>query len=172
MNVRMLFFRGAFLIICNLSGLTLGAFAQTVERWSTNGPFGAYTAEIVTATSNPSTMFAGTLSSGIYKSIDGGANWAASGFQPNSSVFAIAVDPNNPNIIYANARGGSVAGGSRAGVYKSTNGGESWTLTSLTATSLRVYSLLIDPSNPSVIYAATEISVLIRVLTAGMPGRP
>ncbi len=75
-------------------------------------------------------------------------NWTPVG--PNNiggRIRAIAVDPTNPNIVYL----GSVSGG----VWKSTNGGGSWTALKDNMENLAVCSLVIDPNNPNTIYAGT-----------------
>jgi photosystem II stability/assembly factor-like uncharacterized protein len=155
MNPQKITFQLPILITASLLIFAISALSQTPGTWASRGPYGTYTDAIAAAPSNPSIMFAGTPTQGIYKSTDGGANWTASGFQPTSSVVAIAIDPTNPNTIYAAALGGVVAGGANAGVYKSTNGGANWTLTSLTGFNLRVSSLFISPANPSAILAVT-----------------
>ena len=90
-----------------------------------------------------STLYAG--GSGIFKSIDGGANWTTPG-TINSAVVAIAVDPVTPTTIYA---GGDDSNG---GVFKSTDGGVTWKLT----ISFYALSLAIDPVTPSTIYAGAS----------------
>ncbi|MCB1050618.1 MAG: hypothetical protein H6510_06840 [Acidobacteria bacterium] len=62
-------------------------------------------------------------------------------------VNAIAFDPTNSNVIYVGAPSG--------GLWKSTNGGNSWTLLTGSLPNLGICSIAISPSNPSVIYAAT-----------------
>ena len=67
---------------------------------------------------------------------------------PYGGTFvSLAIDPVNPQIVYAGSYG--------SGVYKSLDGGETWSLTSQGMANLYVYSLAIDPSNSSIIYAGT-----------------
>src|SRR5439155_11460326 len=97
--------------------------------------------DLVIAASNPRIMYASAYGSDydtmVFKSEDGGASWAR--FEiglPPDPVSALALEPNNPNIIYAAVSGG---------VYKSTDGAASWGQAGLTT--LQVVSvLLIDPS--------------------------
>ena len=89
-----------------------------------------------------------------YKSIDGAANWSASsaGLR-GSSVTSFAFDSSNSNIIYA---------GTNIGVFKSINGGTSWSLTGTgnpASAPPSVNALVTDPSNPNVIYAASDFGV-------------
>ncbi len=106
---------------------------------------------IAIAPTTPPTIYTGgddESVGGLYKSTDGGFTWTASftGMEADSRVHAIAVDPQNPAILYAGTRG--------AGVYKSTNGGASWTPTSLSGAF--VTTLVIDRTSPSTIYAGGD----------------
>lgn len=103
-------------------------------------------------------LVAGALrtKSAMYKSIDGAANWsndnygfgAATGTNfSGTSVTAIVVHPTQPSTVYA---------GSGAGVFKSTNGGRTWTAMNNGLTSRSVITLVIDPSTPSTLYAAVS----------------
>jgi hypothetical protein len=77
----------------------------------------------------------------VFKSTDGGATWSSTSL--TRTVWALAIDPQNPNILYA--------GTERWGrVFKSTDGGATWSGTSLTRT---VWALAIDPQNPNILYA-------------------
>jgi len=66
-------------------------------------------------------------------------------------IHCVAIDPSNTSIVYA---GTGTSGGGNGGVFKSTNGGASWSASSLTVT--YVYALAIDPKNTSIVYAATD----------------
>jgi photosystem II stability/assembly factor-like uncharacterized protein len=76
---------------------------------------------------NPGTIYAGTYKSGIYRSDDYGMNWRASNGTElwNKIVYDIEIDPRNPSIIFASTR---ISGSIRGYLYKSTNGGETWSL--------------------------------------------
>lgn len=76
-------------------------------------------------------------------------------------VRALAVHPNNSNVLYT----GGVAGG----IFKSTNGGASWTALDDFLPSLSVTSIIINPNNPSIVYAATGEGITARENT-GDPG--
>jgi hypothetical protein len=105
-----------------------------------------------------------TVSNGIFKSSDGGVSWALSATglprvvpgDPTSSfrdVLALAIDPVSPNILYAasNPTSGSAPGR----VYKSVNGGATWTNSSTGISGQDIRALLIDPLNHNKIYAAS-----------------
>jgi photosystem II stability/assembly factor-like uncharacterized protein len=108
---------------------------------------------------NPQTLYAGIVGDGICKSSDGGANWSASSTGLPSrdavslllrDVMSLALDPGNPQTLYAGIRGG--------GVYKSNDGGASWADFS-SGLPISSYSdvrcLAIDPSHPQTLYAGT-----------------
>jgi hypothetical protein len=98
---------------------------------------------------NPSILYAGTFSDGVFKSTDGGGNWNAINVGLKAtSVSALVIDPTNPSILYA--------GTFDRGVFKSTNGGDSWSPTGLIGAN--VFTLALDPKTPSTLYAGTSIS--------------
>src|SRR5206468_3479505 len=63
-------------------------------------------------------------------------------------ITALAVDPQNPNTVYAGTIGG--------GVFKSANGGASWSAANFGLTAADVRALAVDPRNPSTVYAGTN----------------
>ncbi len=111
--------------------------------------------------SNDMTVYAAYKSespgAGFLKSIDGGTNWLPinTGVVPETKWGgAIICDPNNPDVLYGGAGG---YGGTSGFVYKSENGGSSWTLMNIVTTNYcKITDLLISPMNPDVIYAATS----------------
>jgi photosystem II stability/assembly factor-like uncharacterized protein len=71
--------------------------------------------------SSPSTLYVGTLVTGVFKTTDGGVTWASinSGFPDTEmSVGALVIDPSNPATVYAGTTG--------FGVFKTTDGGQTW----------------------------------------------
>ncbi len=104
----------------------------------------------------PETIFAGAAAGGIFKSVDGGADWSAifddEGVQ---SIGALAIHPDNPDIIYvgtgeANASGDTYEG---LGIYRSINGGSSWSNIGLPK-SYKIGRIVIDPLRPDTMYVA------------------
>jgi ligand-binding sensor domain-containing protein len=85
------------------------------------------------------TLYVGMQGGGVFKSVDGGENWAES--LPRQSVYALAIDPSAPTTLYA---------ATELGVFKSTNGGASWTQRLF---ALGVTALALDPSAPTTLYA-------------------
>jgi photosystem II stability/assembly factor-like uncharacterized protein len=114
--------------------------------------------------SNPNTLYAGTgdpnitfaafKGNGIYKSIDGGDTWTHIGLSAQSIVSKIAVDPTNSQIIYAATMGIPYATGPERGLYKSIDGGQNWTQVLFIANDAGIIDMVMDPSNPLVLYAA------------------
>lgn len=126
---------------------------------------------IAISASNPQILFAGIYKgvyAKIYKTTDGGQSWfkADSGIQDPAVVYALAVDPKNPNVAYAATRGAIVynSSGGITGwngvLYRTTDGGASWSssLTDIGGSNYDdwVYSIAIDPSNTANVYAAAH----------------
>ncbi|MFY7810198.1 MAG: T9SS type A sorting domain-containing protein [Flavobacterium sp.] len=112
---------------------------------------------------NPSIIYMGTPAGGIWKSINGGGNWSPlTDNLPQIGVSGIAIDPSNNNIIYI-ATGDKDAGDSYSvGIYKSINGGETWSATGLTytTTNKRIGDIKIHPTNTQILWAATSDGVM------------
>jgi len=92
---------------------------------------------------------------GIYKSEDGGNNWKNMGLKKSEHLSKIIVHPNNSNIIWVASQGPLWSKGGERGIYKSTNGGESWQQTLGDSEWVGATDLLIDPRNSDLLYAAT-----------------
>jgi photosystem II stability/assembly factor-like uncharacterized protein len=95
------------------------------------------------------TMYCGSLDSGVMKSTNGGVNWIGvnSGMTYNH-VQSLAVSPSNPSIIYA---GTDSLGGANSGLYRSTNAGVSWTLCPTNAAQRSFQYIVIHPTNPNIV---------------------
>ena len=114
--------------------------------------------------SNPAVVYAGTggtsnTARGIFKSTDGGASWTDSSnglthpLISGLGVGALAIDPSNPAIVYAGTGTGTFTA---AGIFKTTDGGATWTATNTGLPDVfTVHALAIDPSNPAIVYAGT-----------------
>ncbi len=92
---------------------------------------------------------------GIYVSHDGGKNWTHKGLKKTEHLSVIIVHPENPNVIWAASQGPLWSPGGERGLYKSTDGGDTWKRTLGDDQWTGVTDLLIDPKNPDVLYAAT-----------------
>ena len=96
--------------------------------------------------------YAGT---GIYRSTDGGATWQHRGLAETHRIGRIILHPDDPNTVWVAALGALYSPGPDRGVYKTTDGGETWRKTLFAGENAGVIDLVIDPSNPNVLYAAT-----------------
>ncbi len=103
---------------------------------------------------------------GFYLSTDGGKTWQKTlGDDQWTGVTDIAIDPRNPNIVYAatwqHARtvGAFMGGGPKSGIYKSTDGGHTWKrlTTGLPSGPMGKIAIAVSPANPSIVYAAVEL---------------
>ncbi len=93
---------------------------------------------------------------GIYKSLDGGKTWQNMGLKDSERVSDIIIHPTDSNTVWAAVQGPLWTSGGERGVFKTTDGGANWTQV-LTPEDewTGVTSMLIDPSNPNKLYAAT-----------------
>jgi photosystem II stability/assembly factor-like uncharacterized protein len=108
---------------------------------------------LVFAPSNAGTAYLGGSGTGVYRSSDGAATWNPAGLS-GQTIWSLAVDPTNPYLVYAAA--------DTAGTVKvSQNGGANWTDTGLPAGTIP-YTLVIDPAEPTRVYAGTSSGVYIR----------
>ena len=114
--------------------------------------------------SNPSVLWVGTgegnprnsvsIGSGIFKSLDGGKNWKMMGLEKTRNIHRIIIDPNNPNTVYVAAIGNPYAEHPERGVYKTTDGGDTWNLILHTNDTSGCADLIMDPTNPNKLIAA------------------
>ena len=92
---------------------------------------------------------------GVYLSSDGGDTWQSKGLTNVGSISKVIIDPSDSNIMYAGAMGSLYAQTVDRGVYKSTDGGETWSNILFVSDKTGVIDMAINPANPSIIYAAT-----------------
>ncbi|HSR50307.1 MAG TPA: glycosyl hydrolase [Acidobacteriota bacterium] len=91
---------------------------------------------------------------GVYKSLDGGASWTNMGLESSEHIGKILVDPRDSNVVYVAAEGPLWSSGGERGLYKSTDGGATWTPSLVISEATGATDLEFDPSNPDVLYAA------------------
>lgn len=114
--------------------------------------------------SNPSVVWVGTgegnprnsvsLGEGLYKTIDAGKSWKRMGLEKTRNIHRIIVDPSNPNTVYAGAIGNPYAEHPERGLFKTTNGGETWDKILYTNDTSGVADMIMDPSNPNKLFVA------------------
>jgi photosystem II stability/assembly factor-like uncharacterized protein len=91
---------------------------------------------------------------GVYKTTDGGATWQHLGLDDTRRIGRIAVDPVDPQRVFVAAAGAIFSPDGFRGIYRSTDGGATWSLVLFVATTAGAIDVAIDPSTPSRIYAA------------------
>ncbi len=91
---------------------------------------------------------------GVYKSLDGGKSWKKMGLESSEHIGKIVVDPRDSDTVYVAAQGPLWADGGDRGLYKTTDGGETWELALEISDQTGVSDLLLDPRDPDVLYAA------------------
>lgn len=119
---------------------------------------------IEVAESDTSVIYVGTGSDGIrsnvlmgrgmYKSTDAGENWSFIGLREAGQIGAVRAHPENPNRVYAAALGHPFGRNEQRGVFRSTDGGDSWTNVLYASDSTGAIDLELNPANPDEIYAA------------------
>jgi photosystem II stability/assembly factor-like uncharacterized protein len=117
---------------------------------------------VAVAASNPSIVYVGTgeqtPGNGMYKSTDAGITWTHVGLEDTRYITSIVIDPKNPDVVVVGAFGhpilGTASKGDSRGVYKTTDGGKTWTKTLYKDDFAGVADMLADPGNPRVLYAA------------------
>lgn len=122
-----------------------------------DGPYtGRVSAIACGATAND--IFVSGADGGVWRTNDGGVTWRPlTDFAPTTSVGALAIDPTDPNVIYAGTGEANFANHSRYGVglLKSTDGGASWLQLAEATFGGRCFSkIVVDPSNPQRLFAA------------------
>lgn len=114
--------------------------------------------------SNPNIVWVGTgegnprnslnLGAGIFKSMDAGKTWKRMGLEKTICIHRVVIDPANPNTVYAAAIGNPYAEHNDRGVFKTTDGGETWSKILYVNDSTGCADLVMDPSNPNKLIAS------------------
>ncbi len=108
---------------------------------------------------------------GVYKSVDGGANWDNVGLAESEHIGMIKVDPRDSRVVWVAAQGPLWSSGGDRGLYKTTDGGESWERKLEIDEHTGVSEVWLDPRNPDVMYAvAYQRGRRVWTLINGGPG--
>jgi len=151
-------------------GSTGGGIWKTTNggrQWEniSDGFFGGSIGAISVSKSDPNVIYVGggektvrgNVSSGygIWKSVDAGKTWQSAGLKNSRHVPRITVHPTNSDIVYAGVLGNIYKPTQERGVYKSTDGGKTWRKTLFSNEHAGVVDLIMDPTNPRILYAST-----------------
>jgi photosystem II stability/assembly factor-like uncharacterized protein len=120
--------------------------------------------DLAVAPSNPDIVWIGTGEAnifrasmagvGIYKSTDGGRSFTHLGLTDTQTIGRILVHPTNPDIVYVAASGHEWTDNEMRGVFKTTDGGKTWNKVLYKSPRTGAWDLVMDPTNPDVIYAS------------------
>ncbi|MEZ5317840.1 MAG: hypothetical protein R2752_10605 [Vicinamibacterales bacterium] len=119
---------------------------------------------LAVAPSKPDVVYVGTGEStlrdsmsygnGMYRSTDAGHTWTHVGLDDTQHIVRVAVDPKNADVVYVAALGHLYEANDERGVFKSTNGGATWTKVLFKGPDVGASEVVIDPTNSRVVYAA------------------
>ena len=120
---------------------------------------------VAVAETNPDIVYIGmgevqlrgsiTQGDGVYKTSDGGKTWHHLGLKETQAVARIRIHPTNPDIVYVAALGHPYGDNEERGVFRSTNGGNTWDKVLYVSPKAGAVDLIIDRKNPNVLYAST-----------------
>lgn len=146
-----------------------GGVWKTVNAGTTYEPIfdgeGSYSIGcIAMAPSNPHLLWVGTgennaqralgYGDGVYKSEDGGKSWKNMGLKESEHIGKIIIHPTDPNTVWVAAQGPLWRSGGERGLYKTTDGGDTWTPVLEISEHTGVNDIVIDPRDPDVLYAS------------------
>ncbi len=140
-------------------------------------PIGA----LAVAPSNSNIIYAGTgeadirsdfdTGDGVYKTTDAGKTWSYAGLRDTHMIAKIVVDPKNARIVYAASMGHVFRPNSERGIFKTTDGGSTWSKVLFVNNDTGGIDLAIDSRNPNILYAAMwQAQRFPWKLTSGGPG--
>lgn len=151
-------------------GATGGGVWKTTNGGSTwenisDGYFGGSIGSIAVSESHPNILYVGggevtvrgnvSYGYGVWKSRDGGRTWKSMGLPDSRHIPKIRIHPRNPDIAYAAVLGDLFKGTEERGVYKTTDGGETWKRVLFSNEDAGAVDLILDPEDPEIIYAST-----------------
>ena len=138
-----------------------GAWRNISDGFMKTGSVGS----IAVAESDPNVVFVGmgeapvrgqssSFGDGVYKSTDAGKTWTHVGLEKTRQISKVLIHPRNEDVVYVAAQGSRWAATDERGVYRSTDGGKTWTRVLFVDRSSGPADMSMDPTNPRVIYVA------------------
>jgi len=119
---------------------------------------------LAVAPSDPNILYAGSgeglrrpdlsVGDGMYKSTDAGATWTHLGLRDGMQIASVAIDPRNPDRVFAAVLGHPYGPNEERGLYRSTDGGQSWQKVLGKDENTGAEIVVIDQRNPNTVYAA------------------
>lgn len=148
-----IFFSGAA-----FAALTTPAKLASALHWRSVGPYnGGIVVAVTGVVQKPNLYYMGSAGGGVWKSDDYGQHWKniSDKYFDNSNIGAIAVAPSNPDVIYVGTGNPDIRNTMLTGngMYKSTDGGKTWTKAGLADTHI-ISRIVVDPHNPKIVYVA------------------
>ena len=150
-------------------GVASGGLFRTTDAgatWApiTDGklPLGS-TGCVAVSDSDPSVIYLGTGSDGVrsnvstgrgmYKTTDGGQTWKFIGLYNAGQIGSVRVHPTDPNVVWVSALGDAFKSNAERGVFKTSDGGNSWHKVLFLSDSVGAMDVELQPGNPSIVYA-------------------
>ncbi|MCK5618264.1 MAG: sialidase, partial [Candidatus Krumholzibacteria bacterium] len=114
---------------------------------------------------NPNVVWVGTgeahirsnvsIGNGVYKSTDGGKTWTHLGLEATGRISRIRVHPTNPDVVFVAALGHLYGPQQERGVYRTTDGGQTWEQVLFVDENTGASDIIMDPNNPRILFAGT-----------------
>src|SRR5438309_283434 len=119
---------------------------------------------LAVAQSNPNVIYVGTgeadfrsdltYGNGVYKTTDGGKTWNHIGLTASQHISRIVTDPRNPDVVFVAAMGSAYGPSAERGVFRSTDGGTTWTKVLFKDENTGAIEIKLDPDNSKTLWAA------------------
>ncbi|HZS48854.1 MAG TPA: glycosyl hydrolase [Blastocatellia bacterium] len=112
-----------------------------------------------------------TYGDGVYKSLDGGKTWKNIGLKDSQHIGAVIIDPRNPDIVFVAALGHIYGSNEERGVFRTTDGGRTWSKVLYKDEKTGASDIVFDPHNSNILYASLwEVYRTPYSLNSGGPG--
>ena len=96
-----------------------------------------------------------SIGDGVYRSTDGGTTWEHKGLSATGRIGRVIIHPTDPDIVYAAALGHLYGPQEERGIFRTTDGGDSWERVLFVDENTGGVDVVMDPNNPQILFAAT-----------------